>query len=67
MKTIKVELTEDEQHLFIEFRRRADVIAYLVGYMESIGVFDLANASITLDIDKDGIVQHTSITKHFRP
>lgn len=66
MKTTKIELNEDEAKLFIEFRKRFDFIGYLVGYMETFGMFDLKSANIEIDIDKDGIIQHTAITKHYR-
>lgn len=65
-KTISVELTEEQQYLFLEFMKRADVIGHIIGFMDSAGLFDMKNASITLDIDKDGIIQHTTITRHFR-
>lgn len=66
MKTTKVELTEQEAHLFREFMKRYEVIGYLVGYMESFGMFDMRNANISIDIDNDGIIQHTSVSRHYR-
>lgn len=66
MKNIKVELTEEDAYLFKEFMKRIDVIGYIIGYMDATGVSELRNASITMDIDNNGIIQHTSITKHFR-
>ncbi len=61
-----IELTDDEARLFIEFRKRQEFIGHLVGYMESLNVFDLKNTSVTLDIDNIGIVSHMSVTRHFR-
>lgn len=61
-----IELTEEEALLFAKFREHQEVIGYLLGYMESIHVYDLKNMSLTMDIDNNGIVQHTSITRHFR-
>lgn len=63
---IKVELTDEEAYLFREFQKRYEFIGYLVGYMDSIKAFDLRNMSIEMDIDQNGIVQHTSFTRHYR-
>lgn len=59
-----VELDDTEALLFIEFRKHIDIIGYLVGYLQSFS--DINNCNVSLDIDKDGIIQHTAITKHFR-
>jgi len=62
----KVELTDEDALLFIEFQKHYEMIGYIIGYMNSIGVSDMKNMNITLDIDNNGIVQHTSFTRHFR-
>lgn len=64
--TVTIELTEDEQRLFLEFRRRINVIAPIIGYLDSFNRFDLCNTNISLDLDKEGIIKHTVITKHYR-
>lgn len=66
-KKILVELTAGDAILFQEFQRRYEVIAPLVGYMDSLKVLDLRNMSLQFDIDKNGVISHTSITRHFRP
>lgn len=63
---IPVYLTEDEAKLFVEFQKRYQVIAHLIGYMDSINIFELKNSSIQLDIDTTGKVSHTAVTKHYR-
>jgi len=65
-KSTKIELTDEDAMLFMKFQQYYDVIGYLIGFMESTGMYNIKNSSITIDIDKDGIVQHTSITRHFR-
>lgn len=66
-KNITVNLSQEEAFLFAEFQKRYEVIAQLVGYMETVRIFDLKNMSIQIDIDSNGIVKHTAITRHFRP
>lgn len=65
-KKILVELTGPEAIMFREFMKRYETIAPLLGYMDATGIFDLKNMSIQIDIDKNGVVGHTSITRHFR-
>ena len=65
-ETINVELSVPEAMLFREFMRRRDFIGYLTGYMDSLGLLELKNASIELDIDDAGIVRHMAITKHYK-
>lgn len=62
----QIELTDEEGVLFLKFREHQEVIGYLLGYMESLNIIDLRNMNITLDIDGNGLVGHTSMTKHFR-
>lgn len=64
---ILVELSPTDALLFAEFQKRYEVVAPLVGYMDAIKVFDLRNMSLQFDIDKAGVISHTSITRHFRP
>ena len=66
MKTINVELNDEEQKLFIEFRRRLEVIAPIIGYMDTLGLMDMRNTQITLDLDNNGTVAHMSLTRHYR-
>jgi len=62
----KIELTDEDALLFIKFQQHYDTVGYIIGFMESTGILNVKNSSITMDIDKDGIIQHTSITRHFR-
>lgn len=63
---IPVYLTEDEAKLFIEFQKRYQVMAHLLGYMDSLNIFELKNCSVVMDIDNLGKVSHTAITRHYR-
>lgn len=64
--TTVIELTDEEAKLFIEFQKHHEMIAYLLGFMDSLNVSNLKNMSITMDIDNLGVVAHTSLTRHFR-
>jgi len=64
--TTPVYLTPDEALLFIEFKKRYHIIAPLIGYMETMRIPDLKEASVVMDIDSSGKVSHTAITKHYR-
>jgi ArsR family metal-binding transcriptional regulator len=63
---VVIELTDEEAELFKEFRRRYDVIAPLVGYMDSMNILDLKNMNIVIDINQEGIVAHMAVTRHYR-
>ncbi len=62
----KIELSDEDAILFMEFQKRYVFIGQLVGYMDSLNVFDLKNMTITMDIDQHSTVSHMSITKHYR-
>ncbi|MCX6822103.1 MAG: hypothetical protein NTW30_04985 [Candidatus Aenigmarchaeota archaeon] len=61
-----IELTKEDAKLFIEFQKHYVPVAHLLGYMDTLGLSDLKNMSIVMDIDSDGKVAHTSFTRHFR-
>jgi Holliday junction resolvase len=61
-----VYLTPDEVLLFIEFKRNYKIVAYILGFMESLHLEDMRETNVVLDIDKTGIISHAAITKHFR-
>lgn len=61
-----ISLSDEDAVLFIAFQKRYEVIAPLVGYMDSLNLIDLKNMSIVLDIDPQGVVGHMAITRHFR-
>ncbi len=63
---IPVFLTEDEAKLFIEFQKRYQVLAHLIGCMDSLNILELRNCSVQLDIDTNGKVSHSAITVHHR-
>jgi hypothetical protein len=65
-KTTTIHLTSDDAELFKKFMQHYDLIAYFVGYLEVMGTDRITNSQIVLDIDSDGIITHTAITKHFR-
>jgi hypothetical protein len=67
MNYVTIQLSEEDALLFTKFQQHHETIGYLLGYMESLKLIDLRNMSVTMDIDNIGIVQHTSITRHFRP
>lgn len=62
----KIELTDEEALLFVQFQKHHEIVAYIVGYLESMKMVDLKNASVQMDIDPNGIITHCAITKHFR-
>lgn len=61
-----LQLTDEEAKLFMEFQKRHEVIGYVVGYMESLNMFDLKNMEITLNMDNEGIIKHMSLCRHYR-
>lgn len=63
---IPVYLTTDEARLFVEFKKRYKVIAYILGFMDSMKIEDMKETNVILDIDKGGVVSHAALTKHFR-
>lgn len=63
---ITVELTNEEALMFRKFQEYHEPIGYFLGYMESLKLVDLRNMSIQMDIDNNGVIAHTSITRHYR-
>lgn len=61
-----VQLTEEDAYLFREFQKRYQVLAQLVGCMDSLKIVELKNVSVLMDIDNKGKVCHTAITSHYR-
>lgn len=61
-----VYLDPDEALLFLAFQKNYHVVAQVLGVMDSLGIKTLANGSLTLDFNSDGIIQHSSVTKHYR-
>ena len=64
--SVPVYLTPDEARLFIAFKKDYKVIAYILGFMESMNISDMKETNIVLDVDKVGNISHAAITKHFR-
>lgn len=65
-KPTTIHLNSEDAFLFREFQRHYQLIGYFVGYLESMGTDRIQNSKIELDIDNMGIINHASITKHFR-
>jgi len=61
-----VYLSPDEALLFMAFQKNYQIIAHILGTMDSLKIGDLSNGRLEMDFDKTGMVTHTSITKHFR-
>ncbi len=59
-------LSPDEAQLFVAFQKNYQLIANILGNMDSLGLSNLRNASMVLDFDMNGVIQHSSITKHYR-
>lgn len=66
MNKTTVYLSDVEAEIFKKFIQHQDVIAYIVGYLESTNIKDMTNSQIVLDIDNTGNIGHMAITKHFR-
>lgn len=66
IEKIPVYLTADEAMLFVEFQKNYQIIAHLLGYMSSIHADTLKNTHLAFDIDNEGKISHTAITKHYR-
>lgn len=66
IEKIPVFLTADEALLFRQFQERFQIIASIVGSMDALNIKDIKNASLTMDFDGNGIINHSSITKHYR-
>ena len=63
---LPVYLSTDEAKLFLAFQKNYHTIAQVLGVMDSLGVKNMANGSLTLDFNSEGMIQHSSITKHYR-
>jgi hypothetical protein len=63
---ITIELSEDKAILLRDVERHYEVIAPLIGYLDTLNIKSLKNMSITLETDGNGIVRHTSFTSHYR-
>ncbi len=59
-------LTSDDALLFVLFQKHHELIAYMAGYLESMGTDTLRNSQVVLDIDSNGSINHASVTKHYR-
>lgn len=58
MNLTTIQLTEDEAKLFVQFQKHFAMI----GLLDSVGTFDLQNASIKINFDSYGKIG--SIEKH---
>ena len=65
-KETLIALTSDDALLFVQFQRHHELIAYMVGYLDSMGTDTLRNSQVVLDIGPHGTISHASVTKHFR-
>lgn len=65
-QTVPVYLSEDDFKLFSMFQERYQVIAHLLGCMDGLNLDKLNNVSVIMDIDTNGKLAHTAITKHYR-
>lgn len=65
-KLTTIELTSDEAKLFVEFQRNFEFIAYIIGYLDSMGESKITGSNVVLDIDMSGRISHVAITKHYR-
>lgn len=64
---IKIELTTPEAVLFRLFQQKYDVIAPIVGFMDSLNITDLRGCKLNFDVNpENGLIEHVSITKHYR-
>lgn len=63
---ITIELTVSQAALLRDVERHFDVVAPLIGYMDTLNINKLANMAITIETDANGIVRHTSFTSHYR-
>lgn len=61
-----VYLDPDEAMLFVAFQKNYRTVAHILGSIDALGLNSISNASLTMDFDRDGIISHTSITKHYR-
>ena len=61
-----VYLTDGDAEIFKKFIKHQDIIAYLIGYLDSTNIKDMTNSQVVLDIDSNGNIGHMAITKHFR-
>lgn len=61
-----VYLSPDEAMLFMAFQKNYQVVARILGSMDALRINDISNASLTMDFDRDGLITHSSITKHYR-
>ncbi len=65
-KLIVIELSKEDALLFKAFQENYQVVAPIVGFMDSLKMADLKNMTIQMDIDKNGVINHSSITRHYR-
>lgn len=59
-------LSSDEAMLFMAFQKNYQVIANIIGSMDALRVNNITNSTLTMDFDREGLIAHSSITKHYR-
>ena len=64
--TTTIVLTDDEAKLFLEFQKHFQIIAYVLGAMALLNINIIKNASLTLDYDQNGKINHSVISQHYR-
>lgn len=60
-----IHLTSDEAFLFIEFQKHYVLIGNLLGCMKELGIDNLRDSEIVIDIDHQGIIKHIKTSKHY--
>ncbi len=63
---IPVFLTNEEALLFIQFQKKYQVIAYILGCLDSLNVNDVKNSMVSFNFDQSGVLGNTTITKHYK-
>jgi hypothetical protein len=63
---VTVKMTPDEAKVFELFKKRADIIAPILGCIDSLGLTQIKNAQVELNFDSFGSMRHMSITQHFK-
>lgn len=63
---IPIYLSEDEARLFVTFQKNYQVVARIIGSMDALNLTEIKNASLLMDFDQNGTINHSAITKHYR-
>lgn len=66
MKQITTLLTSEELLMLKKFQEYQEPLVFLIGFMDALKIRDLKDMQITMDIDHQGVIKHTTALQHSR-